>query len=486
LRGRGLTLWLAVGSTVVAALVAAPFVTLVRSTGALSTVTEQHRVTNRIVDEAGGAQKALLDVETGLRAYVLTREPGFLDPFRAGRRDFAQRTPALLALTRREGASEYASAIEIDRQGWRYIAGYAEPLRDRVARGDLAHAAAVRQTRVGKAQMDHLRGLIGRFAEAEARASALRLERATTTVQSTRRIAIVGLLASTIVIAAFALALRRGIQVPLGRLRNGARQLAGGELGARVAVPDLRELHDVAAQFNTMAAALEAGHTALAHANASLEMRVSVRTRELERARLELLSRLARAAEFRDDDTHEHTARVGCIAALLARELGLPEADVQRLRVAAPLHDVGKIGVPDAILLKPAKLTPSEWTVMQQHALIGADLLAGSASDVLEEAARIARSHHERWDGTGYPDRLAGDSIPLAARIVAVADVFDALTHDRPYKTAWPIEDAVAEICRQSGHHFDSAVVDAFRRLVDRELLPTHHTAAASVVARAF
>jgi putative two-component system response regulator len=193
-----------------------------------------------------------------------------------------------------------------------------------------------------------------------------------------------------------------------------------------------------------------------------LETEVAERTRELEDAHAKALNRLALAAEYRDDDTFQHTRRVGETAAEIATRLELGWEQVMLLREAAPLHDVGKIAIPDSILLKPGKLSAEEWEVMKTHAALGASLLAGNGSPVLQMAAVIAESHHERWDGAGYPKGLAGDAIPLVGRIVAVADVFDALTHDRPYKSAWPVEQAVAEIKHGAGSQFDPSVVAAF------------------------
>jgi putative two-component system response regulator len=186
------------------------------------------------------------------------------------------------------------------------------------------------------------------------------------------------------------------------------------------------------------------------------------RTRELDHARAETLRQLAIAAEYRDDETYQHTERVGHVASRLALELGLPAGQVTLLRHAAPLHDVGKLAIPDCILLKPGRLTAEEFDVMKTHAELGARLLSSGSSRVLQTAAVIAATHHERWDGTGYPKGLAGDAIPLVGRIVAVADVFDALTHDRPYKEAWPVERACAEIERSAGGQFDPRVVAAF------------------------
>ena len=182
-------------------------------------------------------------------------------------------------------------------------------------------------------------------------------------------------------------------------------------------------------------------------------------------AQAETLERLAQAAEVRDDDTGLHTRRVGELSAQLAEALGLSAAEVALVRQAAPLHDVGKIGVPDAVLLKPGRLTAAEFALIQEHAALGARILAGSAAPLTRLAETIAHAHHERWDGGGYPRGLAGEAIPLAARIVAVADVYDALTNARPYRDAWPVDAVVDHIRSRAGTHFDPAVVAAFVRL---------------------
>jgi putative two-component system response regulator len=195
--------------------------------------------------------------------------------------------------------------------------------------------------------------------------------------------------------------------------------------------------------------------------NASLERLVEERTRDLDAARLESLRRLALAAEYRDDDTRRHTERVGALAALLAERVGPPAEFVETIRYAAPLHDIGKLGIPDAILLKPGRLTEGEHAQMQTHTTIGAAILAGGTFPVLQVGEIIALTHHERWDGTGYPNRTAAEAIPLEGRIVAVADVFDALTHERPYKQAWSLEEAFEGIVAASGTQFDPDVVMA-------------------------
>jgi putative two-component system response regulator len=202
-----------------------------------------------------------------------------------------------------------------------------------------------------------------------------------------------------------------------------------------------------------------------------LEAQVREKTREIEDGRVEILQKLAMAAEYRDDPTGEHPKRVAETAAILARAAGLPKAQVEMIRLAAPLHDVGKIGVPDAILRKPAPLTPEEFEQVKQHASLGGRILSGTQVPLLQLAEEIALYHHERWDGTGYAS-VEGQSIPMAARIVAVADAFDVMTHDRPYRAAVSKEDALAEVARQRGLQFDPRLVDAFLRWHKRQDLP--------------
>jgi putative two-component system response regulator len=212
-------------------------------------------------------------------------------------------------------------------------------------------------------------------------------------------------------------------------------------------------------------------HRWLRAQNADLERQVAERTRDLEQARLEILGRLALAAEYRDDATQEHAWRIARTCGLLAGAMGLGDWQVELIARAAPLHDIGKIGIPDAVLLKPGELTAGEFAAIKAHTEIGAQILSGGQGSVLLLAERIALTHHERWDGGGYPGRIAGEEIPLAGRIVAVADVFDALTHERPYKPAWPVERAVGEVLAQRGRQFDPDVVDTFSTLEHSALL---------------
>ena len=210
-------------------------------------------------------------------------------------------------------------------------------------------------------------------------------------------------------------------------------------------------------------------HIQLQDQNIILERKVKERTKQLEASQIDILKRLAQAAEFRDDETGEHTYRVGELAAQIAERMGYPEKMVNMIRLVAPLHDIGKIGIPDSILLKAGKLSSDEWELMKTHATIGAKILSGSQSSLLKMAEEIAQTHHERWDGHGYFG-LKGDQIPITGRIVSIADEFDALIHDRPYKKAWTVENAVSEIRSQSGEKFDPQVVDIFLSIIQETL----------------
>jgi putative two-component system response regulator len=199
----------------------------------------------------------------------------------------------------------------------------------------------------------------------------------------------------------------------------------------------------------------------LSSQNVLLEARVAARTSDLKLSELEILERLARTCEVRDDETGRHTQRVGEMSAEIASSMGMDARFVELICRTAPLHDIGKIGIPDNILLKPGKLTPEQTETMRQHTVIGSQILSGGSSELMIMAERIALSHHERWDGGGYPHGLAGDAIPIEARIVAVADCVDALAHNRPYRASLPVPAILDELRRSSGSHFDPEVVEA-------------------------
>ena len=222
-----------------------------------------------------------------------------------------------------------------------------------------------------------------------------------------------------------------------------------------------------------------------------LELEVAIRTTQLMQAHLEVVECLAKAGEYRDTETGNHVLRVGIIAEIIARQMGLDSVLVERIRLAAPLHDIGKLGIPDDILHKPGKLDEAEMSIMRRHAefgrqmcttppeetttfvshaLAGAEIVSRASSPILHLAGCIAYTHHEKWDGTGYPEGLSGESIPIEGRITAVADVFDALCSKRPYKAAMPIEEALSILREKRGTHFDPAVVDAFFACLDQIL----------------
>jgi putative two-component system response regulator len=211
-------------------------------------------------------------------------------------------------------------------------------------------------------------------------------------------------------------------------------------------------------------------HNEVREQNRILEEKVRQRTQQLRETQLEIVRRLGRAAEYRDNVTGMHVIRMSHYCAELARAIGWDDEACEMLLHASPMHDIGKIGIPDRILLKEGKLTPEEWEVMKSHATIGAELLSGSTSPLMHMAMEIAHSHHEKWDGSGYPNGLKGEQIPIVGRIVALCDVFDALTTERPYKRAWSVEEVIAEIDRQSGRHFDPNLVEAFKSILPRIL----------------
>lgn len=199
-----------------------------------------------------------------------------------------------------------------------------------------------------------------------------------------------------------------------------------------------------------------------------LEQRVNEQTQLVRLAYEEVIHRLVVASMVRDDETGAHIKRIGLFSAAVAEAAGWNADAVDNIRLAAPMHDIGKIGIPDAILLKPGKLTPEEFAVMKTHTAIGANILSNSHSTMMQLAEQIARSHHERWDGSGYPDATRGEAIPVAARIVAIVDVYDALTHDRVYRAALPEAEALAELERGRGGHFDPNLLDVFLRALPK------------------
>ena len=200
-----------------------------------------------------------------------------------------------------------------------------------------------------------------------------------------------------------------------------------------------------------------------------LEAEVAKRTEQLQQAfekikvaSLDTIYRLSRAAEYKDENTGAHIQRMSRYSAAVARQIGLDDSTVEAILYAAPMHDVGKIGIPDLVLIKPGRLDPNEWEIMKQHSILGVQILEGSDAESIKLAEVIAHTHHEKWDGSGYPEGLKGSEIPIAGRITAIADVFDALTSKRPYKEAFPLEKAFIIIKEGQGSHFDPLVVDAF------------------------
>ncbi len=261
-----------------------------------------------------------------------------------------------------------------------------------------------------------------------------------------------------------------GLAVPVlifGAIETSAKARAL-TLGAKDFLPEPFDHMDVSARVHNL---LESHrlYERLTTQSRYIEERFSARNRELDETQIEILERLASAVERRDDETGEHARRVGENAASLARELALPQEEVELIRRAAPLHDVGKVAIPDAILLKPDKLTLDEYELMKSHTQIGARLLGGGQAILLNLAEQIALTHHERWDGKGYPMALRKWTIPMPGRIVAVVDTFDALTHDRPYKASLSVYEAVEELERLKGGQLDPDVVDAFLKVLERE-----------------
>lgn len=235
------------------------------------------------------------------------------------------------------------------------------------------------------------------------------------------------------------------------------------ELGAADFLTKPVDVVEFRARLRNMLALSESRKKLANHA-AWLASEVARATADITARERETINRLMRAAEFRDNETGMHIVRMGHFSAEIGRAYGLSEKDCETLLMATPMHDIGKVATPDRILLKPGKLDPGEWEIMKQHTVLGYEILKDSASELLQAAAEIALSHHEKFDGSGYPYGLRGDAIPLNGRICAVSDVFDALTSERCYKTAWPVNIAIAEMDIVSGQHFDPDLIDAFHQ----------------------
>jgi putative two-component system response regulator len=211
-------------------------------------------------------------------------------------------------------------------------------------------------------------------------------------------------------------------------------------------------------------------HNNIRDQNFELEKMVQARTREIEETRLDVIRRLGRAAEYRDNETGFHVIRMSKYCERLALATGLSEEDATILLNASPMHDVGKIGIPDSILLKPGKLDAEEWEIMKSHSTIGGEILSGSDTRLMEVARIVALAHHENWDGSGYPAGLSGEDIPLPGRIASICDVFDALLSDRPYKKAWPYETAIEFMRKESGTKYDPELLELFFAISDEIL----------------
>jgi putative two-component system response regulator len=249
----------------------------------------------------------------------------------------------------------------------------------------------------------------------------------------------------------------------------------GFDVGAVDYITKPFDITEVKARVKTHLTLKLAGE-ALKNQNAILEEMVLERTRELRKAQIEVINRLGKAAEYRDQDTGTHINRMSKYCRLMGKALGLSREEYDRLDLASTMHDVGKIGISDNILLKPGKLDNKEWESMRSHTRIGEELLSGGTSQLLEVARIIAMTHHEKWDGTGYHQHLKGKDIPLAGRITCICDVFDALISRRPYKDPWPVDQALAEIKNGSGVFFDPELVEVFLSLEPeiRKIVETH------------
>lgn len=461
-------------AALLAILAAGAFVVMLVSMSALGSAQSDARKAQQLVAGSDALLNSVLDLETGERAFALTREEMFLEPWRQARAEL----PGKLRL---EAAVVHAAdfnggnvgRFERLRRGiLDYLNHYSLPLVAAIRNADVSHGLVVRRVAEGKRLVDQIRARVGRL-KAGALATSTAENASANRARSNAVVAVaIGLATTMALILGLVVILSRTVASPVRRVARAAARLAGGDLSVRVPPGGgAREVSELSDSFNSMAVALAAAQHQLGLQNNELSALLQVRTRELDQARLEAFNKLALAGEYRDDETREHTHRVGEVSAAIARSVGLDEAMVEIIRRVAPLHDLGKIGIPDEVLLKPGRLTEAEFAAMKEHARIGAEIFSGSDSPLFLIAAQIAGSHHERWDGSGYPQGLVGAEIPVAARIVGLADAFDAMTHERPYKAAWPLQEALAEIERCRGTHFDPELADTFARLDHSALL---------------
>jgi HD-GYP domain-containing protein (c-di-GMP phosphodiesterase class II)/CHASE3 domain sensor protein len=463
----GLTGRLGLTASLAAIVVVAVFVVLSSAISNLQRQTSERREALRVRLAADALQTSVLDMETGLRAFLITRDERFLEPWRHARDRLGGEKRRLLLLMSRPGdggAAGRALARRIANDVDRYFHVHSLPLVRRVRGRRLDQRTLAAEVSEGKARVDRLRGMFARLRAGQAARTADRDAAAARAGRRAVALGVGGLVVILAVLGGGVVYLARTVTRPVVRVADAASALAAGRqervspAHRRVA----REVRSLTECFDAMAEVVRAQSDRLRAENALLERRVLERTADLEQARYEALLMLAVAAEYRDEETHRHTQRVGRNAAFVADRLGLSEESVQLIRAAAPLHDVGKIGVSDTIMMKPARLTPNEFEAMRQHVRIGASILGSSSQPLFHVASEIALTHHEHWDGNGYLHGLSGEQIPLAGRIVAVIDVFDALTHSRPYKEAWPVDRALEEIRSHAGTHFDPEVVEAF------------------------
>ena len=266
------------------------------------------------------------------------------------------------------------------------------------------------------------------------------------------------------------LALMRSSIEKLAVLADETANLASGEKKEPITIHADREMNDIAENFNSIYMKLNDANREVREQSVKLMLYakdLSIHHKKLQAAYRDTIYRLVIAAEYKDEDTRDHIVRIGYYCGLIAEKLGLSPSEIQSIKYAAPLHDVGKIGIPDTILTKSGKLTENEFEIIKTHTIIGSNILASSDAEIIQMAQKIALSHHEKWDGTGYPYGLSGEKIDLAGRIVCLADSFDALISKRPYKEPYPPEVACDIIASERGKHFDPRIADILLNNID-------------------